>query len=219
MRTSYRVAYLIILIAAVAILIFIDRNRPETILPEVTPAPSATASATPTPTPEPTPTPKREVIEPIAEFKARITKKSFGTYVTPQNSPVSPERFTGYHVAVDIEYADVTSDIPVVAIADGTVVASRTADGYGGVMVIQHRLGDQIIYAVYGHLRPSTMLTNGTQVTQGRQIGLLGTAYSEETDGERRHLHFGISKANSITGYIANKSSLSSWIDPLTLFP
>lgn len=40
---------------------------------------------------------------PINSALERVTKKSFGIYVTPQSSPVSPEKFTGYHTGVDFE--------------------------------------------------------------------------------------------------------------------
>lgn len=49
-----------------------------------------------------------KIVLPIAEFEKRITKKPFGIYITPQNSPVQPERFTGYHTGVDVEYEDIT---------------------------------------------------------------------------------------------------------------
>ncbi len=73
---------------------------------------------------------------PTQEFKTRITKKFFGTFVTSTNSPVSPERFIGYHTGVDVEYGDVAADVPVFAVSDGLVVTSKYASGYGGVMVI-----------------------------------------------------------------------------------
>src|SRR3990167_7147055 len=38
---------------------------------------------------------------PISDWLSRITKKKFGQYITPQTSPVQPERFTGYHTAAD----------------------------------------------------------------------------------------------------------------------
>lgn len=175
----------------------------------------------PTPTIATTPTPIAKTLfaEPIAEFRERITKKFFGTYITPANSPITPERFTGYHTGVDVEYTDITSDVPVFAIADGAIITSEYASGYGGVMVIKHAISGKTLYAVYGHLRPSSMLKVGTKVIQGEQIAVLGTGYSQETDRERRHLHFGISKTNTILGYVASKSELeANWIDPLSFY-
>lgn len=156
---------------------------------------------------------------PINQFKQRVTKKFFGTFVTPGNSPVSPERFTGFHTGVDVEYADVTDNVPVFAIADGMVVTSEYALGYGGVIVIKHEASGRTLFAIYGHLRPESLVKTGRAVTRGEKIGVLGTGYSRETDGERRHLHFGVANSNTILGYVSSKAALlATWIDPLSLF-
>lgn len=139
-------------------------------------------------------------------------------YITPQNSPISPEKFSGYHTGVDVEYEDVDGDIPVVAITSGQVVTSKFATGYGGVIVVRHLVNNQTLYAIYGHLRPDSLAAINTQVGRGDRVGYLGTGYSPETDGERRHLHFGISLSNSILGYVSDQSDLANWIDPLSLY-
>ena len=158
--------------------------------------------------------------DPIDDFKARITKKNFGQYFDPQNSTVSPERFTGYHTAVDIEYEDVSVDVPVYAVADGKITLSTTASGYGGVYMMEFQKDAQIYTALYGHIRPSSLPKIGTEYKKGQQIAVLGTGYSQETDNERRHLHFGILKGSStnIKGYVQSKSDLSSWLDPFDFF-
>ena len=46
---------------------------------------------------------KLDFIQPTYEFKNRITKKPYGIFITPQTSPVQPDKFTGFHNAVDIE--------------------------------------------------------------------------------------------------------------------
>ncbi len=160
------------------------------------------------------------VKEPIADFKTRITKKSFGTYITPATSPVQPEKFTGYHTGVDVEYEDVTTDTPVLAIADGTVLTSRTATGYGGVVAIQHTINGQALIGVYGHLDPKSLVATGTKVAVGQQIGVLGDNKSSETDGERKHLHLSIVKGTTlnIKGYVQTQAELSGWIDPVSLY-
>lgn len=157
---------------------------------------------------------------PINQFKERITKKPFGIYVTPQKSPVQPERFTGYHTGTDIEYQDVTQDIPVFAINDGTIKLAETASGYGGVMILETEISGNLHSVLYGHIRPSSLPKVGQKVTKGEQIGLLGTGYSTETDGERRHLHFAVLSDNrlDIKGYVQTKNELSGWIDPTTLY-
>jgi murein DD-endopeptidase MepM/ murein hydrolase activator NlpD len=156
------------------------------------------------------------IVYPIADFSNRITKKPFGLYVTPQNSPVEPEHFTGYHTGDDIEYDDIAGDVPVYAMADGEIVLSRTAQGYGGVMVIRHNIKGRSELVLYGHLRPSSMATLNQKVAKGDQIAILGNAFSAETDGERRHLHFGILTNDQIDirGYVQNQAELSGWYDP-----
>ena len=171
--------------------------------------PSPLAVSTPTSTPEST------LAEPVAQFKERVTKKLFGIYITPQNSPVQPERFTGYHTGADAEYQDISTDVPVYAVADGTVVLAETASGYGGVFMMEIDLAGIKHTILYGHIRPSSLPSVGQVVKKGDQIGLLGTGYSTETNGERRHLHFAILSDNriDIKGYVQNQNQLSGWVD------
>lgn len=155
--------------------------------------------------------------EPISEFKQRVTKKNFGTYVTPQNSPIKPEKFTGFHTAVDVEYENTMSDISVYSIDDGQIIYSGQVNGYGGFIAIQY---SQYI-GIYGHLRPKSLFPNKSAVKKGDTIGILGTGYSPQTDGERKHLHFAILKGSKLDfrGYVESKSELSQWLNPLDLFP
>ena len=181
------------------------------------------ASLAPTITPVATvapPTASPVLIAPIAEFHQRITKKFFGTFVTPARSPVQPERFTGYHTGVDVEYGDVSTDVPVVAVADGTVVQSGWVSGYGGLLVIKAMINQETVFILYGHVRMSSLPAPGISVHQGKQIGVLGTGGTHETDGERHHLHFALYKGKSldIRGYVPRLTDLATWIDPLSLY-
>jgi len=162
----------------------------------------------------------QSLLPPIDEFRERITKKSFGTYVTPQNSPVQPERFTGYHTGVDVEYDDVAGEVPVRAIASGEVVSARVAQGYGGVMVVRHEIGGTERLVVYGHLKPDNVRRIRSTVNAGDQIGILGAGGTAETDGERKHLHFAILKGTQtdLRGYVQTEGELTAWIDPLRLY-
>lgn len=194
--------------------------------PKPSPTPTFTkpSAITPPPevTPSPTATPVSDIVPPIQEFKERITKKFFGTYVTPDNSPVQPEKFTGYHTGVDVEFTDTTADIPVFAIADGTVQRANYTSGYGGLLVIEHTVNGEHFFSLYGHLRASTLPRVGTQVHKGDQVAVLGTGNSQETDGERHHLHFGIivSPTIDVRGYTTSNDELHSiWKDPLSLYP
>lgn len=160
------------------------------------------------------------VSPPIDDFSSRITKKPFGIFITPDNSPVDPERFSGYHTGVDIEYGDTTADIPVRAIAAGSVLESRTAAGYGGVVVIVHEIAGSPHAVIYGHLDPNSLPAVGTAVQPGEQLGILGEGFTAETDGERKHLHFAIraDATVSLLGYTQQESGLSAWIDPVLFF-
>jgi len=185
--------------------IFFPRPAP----PQSKNLPQITATSIPTPIPK--------FVPPVAEFKKRITKKPFGLYITPATSPIQPEKFTGYHTGVDVEYGDVQTDVPVVAIADGLVIYSGWVSGYGGFLAILH--SDYI--STYGHLNPDTLPAKNTKVLQGQTIGTLGQAYSHQTDGERKHLHFGIIKGNKLDlrGYVQNEIEISLWLNPLNLYP
>ncbi|MEX1997774.1 MAG: M23 family metallopeptidase [Candidatus Andersenbacteria bacterium] len=194
-------------------------SDPAPSLPDSSPPPSpslATASV-----PPPTLMPAVSLTPPIAEFKERITKKPFGIYITPATSPVQPERFTGYHTGVDIEYADNLGKIPVQAISDGKVIQAGHVSGYGGVVVIEHQLSGTIRLALYGHLDPQDLPPVGAPVKQGETIGQLGQGGTKETDGERKHLHFAILKDRKIDlrGYVPTPSELENWLDPQLLFP
>lgn len=158
-------------------------------------------------------------VYPLEDFVARVTVKQFAQYITPQNSPIQPERFSGYHTGVDAETLPTDAeDIPVYAIADGTVKLARTANGYGGVMLIEHQVGDEIVTAVYGHVRLSSVRKPaGQSVRKAEQIAMLGTGGTSETDGERQHLHFGLVRGSQIElrGYVSDRNLLSGWHDPL----
>ncbi|MDP3792712.1 MAG: M23 family metallopeptidase [bacterium] len=164
------------------------------------------------------------LIEPVEGFRDRIIKKPFGIFVTPETSPVQPDRFTGYHNGVDVEYDDVADDVPVRAIADGTILVRARMSGYGGVVVIRHTLNGINILALYGHLDSVSFLPASiTEVAAGEQIGILGNGYSEETDGVRKHLHFSFhsdtgDKKIDFRGYVKAEEELRDWLNPLDFY-
>lgn len=164
---------------------------------------------------------KTEVVAPISDMRNRITKKSYGTYVTLENSPVQPERFTGYHTGIDVEYGDIKNDVEVRAIAPGTVINSAIASGYGGMLAIRHIIEGIDYLAIYGHLDPNSLVRAGEIVTQNQKIGILGDGGTGETDGQRKHLHFGLytKSDTNIKGYVGSKEELKNWADPLSILP
>jgi hypothetical protein len=159
---------------------------------------------------------------PLEGALARVTKKPFGLYVTPQNSPVQPERFRGYHVGTDFETTPEEKDaaVTVHAICDGPLALKKWATGYGGVAVQRCTIDHADVTVIYGHLKLASSTTAvGTVMHAGEAFAILGKGYSTETDGERKHLHLGIHKGKtiSILGYVQSKASLSAWIDPMSV--
>ncbi len=159
---------------------------------------------------------------PIDRASERVTKKPFGLRVSPTNSPVSPERFSGYHTAVDFEVFsnEAAAAVPVKAICSGPIRVKRTATGYGGVLVQDCRLADQAVTVIYGHLKLASIQKQvGDELQRGEVFGVLGAGESAETSGERKHLHLGIHKgmAVDLRGYVSRAAELGDWIDVRTL--
>lgn len=163
-----------------------------------------------------------KIFVPLDRSQERVIKKPFGIYIDPQTSPVTSEKFRGYHTGADFETfpEERDNDVPVRAICPGSLIVKRHATGYGGVIVERCVLAGQLVTVVYGHLALESVGVNvGENIDYGDVIGLLGAGQSVETDGERKHLHLGIHKGSAldIRGYIAIKQALSDWIDPCTL--
>lgn len=162
----------------------------------------------------------RTVVVPVENFFSRITKKPFDLYVTPKNSPVTPEKFTGYHTGVDAETTpdEQSIDVAVFAIADGEVVFAGHVNGYGGVLIIRSIVNNETVTVLYGHVRLSSVtLKKGNTVKVGARIAVLGNGFSSETDGERKHLHLGIIRGGVVNyrGYVSKQADLSGWLDPV----
>lgn len=160
------------------------------------------------------------LIEPVAEFTPRITKKPFGLFITPDSSPIQPERFTGYHTGVDVEYGDVAGEVLVRAITPGVVRLSQTVSGYGGVLAVEHEINQAKNVAIYGHLKPSSLAPKGQAVAAGETIGMLGDGGTAATDFERKHLHFAVLNSTTVDlrGYVPTKDELALWRNPQELF-
>ena len=160
-----------------------------------------------------------DFVAPLLSASLRVTKKPFGIFITPQNSPVSPEKFRGYHTGSDFEIfpSELNQAVSVKAICDGTLALKEYATGYGGVAVENCTLDGAPITVIYGHLKLASInISAGEKITAGDTLGILGADKSTETDGERKHLHLGIHKGVgvNILGYVQNSPALSGWIDP-----
>lgn len=155
--------------------------------------------------------------EPMERSGERITKKPFGIHITPENSPVPNDRFTGYHSGTDFEVfeSEIDSNVEVTAICGGELLQKRTVSGYGGMVLQECLFEDQPVTVVYGHMRVSSVSASvGSYISPGDVIGFLGTGESAETDGERKHLHLGIHKGtqSDIRGYVSIESALDDWL-------
>lgn len=169
-----------------------------------------------------TPSPSPLIGSPISDALARITKKPFGIKVSPGNSPVNPERFSGYHSGVDFEtFANEQDvDVPIYSVCDGPLILKQWVKGYGGVAIQKCTLLDQAVTVLYGHLRLQSITPAVNEMLRtGDQIAVLGTGYSTQTDGERKHLHLGIHKGTAINflGYVQDPGQLKNWMDAQAL--
>lgn len=165
---------------------------------------------------------EKEIVEPIANALARVSKKPFGLKVSPSNSPVSPERFAGYHTGVDFETTEAEQNtvVPIYAICSGQLSVKKQASGYGGVAVQSCEINKQVVTVVYGHLQLASISAQvGQELKAGDVLGILGKGYSSETDGERKHLHLSIHLGQQLVflGYVQQEADLSAWLDPLDL--
>lgn len=100
--------------------------------------------------------------------------------------PIYKQRI--HHNGIDIS---VPIGTPVKAIADGIVVESRSADGYGYFVVLEHKINGKIYTSEYGHiLRPK--IEKGTIVKQGNVIAKSGN--EGHSNGPHLHLTIRIGK-------------------------
>jgi len=156
--------------------------------------------------------------QPISNAKNRLTLKPFGIEVSPENSPVSPEKFSGFHTASDYEVFENENDaeVSIFAICGGKILQKKNATGYGGLLVQSCEIDTQKITVIYGHIKLSSVQKQiGNYLAPGELFAVLGEAYSSETDGERKHLHLGIHKGANIDirGYVPRELELTNWID------
>lgn len=163
-----------------------------------------------------------DIVDPLDRVRERELKLTFGLYVTPnpdQNPIDPPERFTGYHTALDFEIleGEEKSDVYVYAICAGQVLLNKYVDGYGGTLVQSCIIDGEPVTVLYGHLDPaSTAAKIGDHLSPGDALGFLGEAYTEETSQNRKHLHLGIHQGERVVlqGYAASKSELDAFLDP-----
>ncbi len=100
----------------------------------------------------------------------------------PRFDPITGER--AFHSGTDLAAADGT---PILAAADGVVTVAEFSGGYGGLVVIEHRIDGETIATAYAHMWENGIhATVGEHVIAGQHIGDVGS--SGHSTGP--HLHF-----------------------------
>ena len=156
---------------------------------------------------------------PIRDAEGRITKKPFGIKISPATSPVQPEKFSGYHTGTDFEVREdeLNQEVAVYPICVGEIKEVKKVSGYGGVVVQSCTVNKESVSVIYGHISISkSPVAAGDQITLMDQIAILADHESDESDGERKHLHLGIYQDDQIDlrGYVSTEAELSQWINP-----
>ncbi|HEY8109019.1 MAG TPA: M23 family metallopeptidase [Patescibacteria group bacterium] len=175
------------------------------------------------------PVPALAVTLPVERYFTNQTLKGYGTVVDdayherhrdlfPNNG--FPNRFTGIHAAVDVEFtrpADARREVPVRAVTGGTVIYVDDVAGYGGLVIVRHAKPEPVT-SLYGHIRLRDVPVKvGQRVREGQRIATLGAPFSAEISGARKHLHFGIHKGPGldIAGHEQTRERLlAEWYNP-----
>ncbi|MGL5830853.1 MAG: M23 family metallopeptidase [Candidatus Altimarinota bacterium] len=164
---------------------------------------------------------------PLEKSWEREQLLTFGLYVTPdaENNPINPpERFSGFHTALDLEVlpGEEDSDVSVKAICTGKVTFAGSAEGYGGVFVHTCVLNEEVVSVLYGHMdADSFQLEVGDEIQKATEIGKLAQAKTAANGYTRKHLHLGIHKGEMgiFKGYVQSETELGEFIDPSSLLP
>jgi murein DD-endopeptidase MepM/ murein hydrolase activator NlpD len=161
-------------------------------------------------------------VHPMERYEKRPKLLTFGLYVTPDpaRNPINPpERFEGYHTALDLEVfpEELDQAVPVFAACQGEIVEKSESEGYGGVVIQNCKLDNETVTVLYGHLALNSIhQERGQTIKAGTKLGILGDNKSAETSFTRKHLHFQIHKGDALElrGYVQSESELSSYINP-----
>ncbi|WP_114570664.1 murein hydrolase activator EnvC family protein [Exiguobacterium flavidum] len=94
---------------------------------------------------------------------------------------------------------------PIVAAATGTVILAQSGGPYGNHVMIAHQLNGQTYTTVYAHMN-SLNVSSGQRVSQGQQIGTLGSTGNSTGP----HLHFEI----HVGGYVYSGTGPANSVNP-----
>ena len=142
----------------------------------------------------------------------------------PKENPITPpERFDGYHAAVDFEVGanELNTEVSVFALCRGKILYSGFAEGYGGLLIQRCVLNKQDVTVIYGHLTIAGLPKVGKTLSAGTKIGSLAPARIHDSDGNRKHLHLGIHKGRDMVtlGYVQTEADLENYFDPADFIP
>ncbi|MBU1177611.1 M23 family metallopeptidase [Patescibacteria group bacterium] len=156
---------------------------------------------------------------PISDAENRITKKPFGIKISLTNSPVQPEKFSGYHTGTDFEIREneLNREVMINAICTGEIAKRQHVTGYGGVIVQECLINEEEVRVIYGHLSlDKEIAQSGDNLTAGKGLAVLAEQGSVDAGGERKHLHLGIYRGDIVDwrGYVPTEKELEQWVDP-----
>lgn len=112
-----------------------------------------------------------------------------------------------FHAGVDIIVPGMT---PLFAPIDSTVFLTGHENGlgnYGGFVILQHQIWDEIFFSFYGHLKTLRSISKGLKLKAGTQFSLTGSS-ADETGGWFTHTHLQIlterafSLGREMNGYV-----------------
>ncbi|WP_059171943.1 murein hydrolase activator EnvC [Bacillus sp. FJAT-27445] len=116
-----------------------------------------------------------------------VTSGNFMKPTTGSNTSGFGARWGTFHYGVD--WANRSSNVPVVAAASGVVIKSYYSSSYGNVVFIAHYIDGQTYTTVYAHL-DMRGVEDGAVVSKGQFLGYMGnTGHSTG-----KHLHFELHK-------------------------
>jgi len=150
---------------------------------------------------------------PLDRYPDRASKKEFAQYFDTGwyrgKEAEFPLKFTGYHTGIDLEIfpQEQNLPVPVYAVTSGKIAFAGNVSGYGGVILFRPE-SDPVTF-LYGHVKLSGVKT-GEDYSPGQVLSYLGDAFSSQTGGERKHLHFAIYRGtnNYFRGYEESLSGL-----------
>ncbi|MCO4774172.1 MAG: peptidoglycan DD-metalloendopeptidase family protein [Deltaproteobacteria bacterium] len=137
-----------------------------------------------------------DLTRPDAPRPAGSSDFAIGRYDEDRRGMYEQDLFDGartLHVGIDLGGPPGT---PVKAFADGVVFAAGSnpePGDYGHVIVTEHVLEGQTVWALYGHLSSASLddVSPGQSIVAGQELGVLGD--ESENGGWPPHLHFQLS--------------------------